>query len=81
MNPPTMKTHGKLAALGAYGVAAGSVGLFALVAWIALPAQWSGMDFEHSMITMVSVAVICAALIGAHIAMAKQIMGYLNALE
>ena len=78
MIAPTIKTHGRLAALGAYGVCAGVVALYALVAWIASPAPTSGLDFEHRMVTMVSVAVICAALIGAHVAMARQILGYLK---
>lgn len=78
MIAPTMKTHGRLAAMGAYGVCAGVVALFALFVWVALPTPSAGMDFEHSLITIVAVGVICAALIGAHVAMAKQVLGYLR---
>jgi hypothetical protein len=75
---PTIKTHGRLAALGAYGVCAGCVALFALFVWVAMPTPTAGLDFEHSLITVVAVGVICSALIGAHVAMARQIMGYLK---
>ena len=78
MTVPTMKTHGRIAALGAYGVCAGCVALFGFFAWVALPTPTTGIDFEHSLITIVAVAVICSALIGAHVAMARQIMGYLK---
>jgi hypothetical protein len=78
MIAPTIKTHGRLAALGAYGVCAGVVALFALFVWVAMPSPTTGIDFEHSLITVASVAVICAALIAAHVAMARQIMGYLK---
>ena len=78
MMMPTIKTHGRLAAMGAYGVCAGVVALFALFVWVAMPAPGTGIDFEHSLITMLSVGVICAALIVAHVAMARQIMGYLK---
>ncbi len=78
MTAPTMKTHGRLAAMGAYGVCAGVVALFALFVWVALPSPGTGIDFEHSLITITAVAVICAALIGAHVAMARQIQAYLK---
>jgi hypothetical protein len=78
MPVPTIKTHGRLAALGAYGVCAGCVALFSLFVWVAMPTPTAGLDFEHSLITVVSIGVICAALIGAHVAMARQILGYLK---
>jgi hypothetical protein len=73
---PTMKTHAKLAALGALGVSAGALLLFFLFVWIARRTSTGGLDVEHSMITVVSTAVIFAALIGAHLAFARQLFAY-----
>jgi hypothetical protein len=73
---PTMKTHGRVAALGALGVCAGCVALYALVIWIAVPTPTTGIDFEHALITMISVAVIIAALVAVHLVFARQLLAY-----
>jgi hypothetical protein len=76
MQLPTMKTHAKLAALGALGVSAGALALFGLFVYIARGTPTGGMDFEHSMTTIVSTAVIFAALIAAHLVFARQLLAY-----
>ena len=78
MQLPTMKTHGRLAALGALGVCAGSLALYGLFFWISSRTATGGLDFEHSVLTRVSVAVIVAALIGAHYAFARQLLAYVK---
>jgi cytochrome bd-type quinol oxidase subunit 1 len=78
MAMPTMKTHGRLAAFGALGVCAGCVALFALVFWVAAPTPTTGIDFEHALITRLSVGVIVAAMIGAHYAFARQLLAYVR---
>jgi hypothetical protein len=78
MQRPTMKTHGHLAALGALGVAAGSIALYGLFFWIATPTQTGGIDEVHAMITRVSVAVIIAALVAIHVAFARQLFSYVK---
>lgn len=73
---PSMKTHARLAALGAIGVSAGALALYALVIFIALRSPTGGIDFEHSMLTIVSVGVIIAALVAAHLVFARQLIEY-----
>ena len=79
MPAPTMKTHSKLAALGALAVSAAVFGLWLLFVYIALPKPNRGMDTDHSMITVVSTAVIFAALIAVHVVYARQLFRYSKA--
>jgi hypothetical protein len=65
----------KLAALGAYAVSAGLVGVFAVLVWLMLPGRTAGMNP-----TQLAVGILCAALpiglvVAIHIALARQIMG------
>ncbi|MGQ0649636.1 MAG: hypothetical protein ACT4P7_18945 [Gemmatimonadaceae bacterium] len=78
MQMPTMKTHGRLAALGALGVCAGSFALFVLFVSISRPALGGGMDVEHALLTRIIAGVIVAALIGAHYAFARQLLAYVK---
>lgn len=78
MQLPTMKTHGRLAAFGALGVCAGSLALYALFFVISARSATGGLDYEHSLLTRVSVAVVVAALIGAHYAFARQLFAYVK---
>lgn len=75
---PTMKTHGKLAALGALGVSAGCVAVLALFYWIAAPSPTGGIDFEHTMIARVAVTVIMSAIIAVHVTFARQLLAYVK---
>ena len=63
----------KLAALGAYAVSAGLVGLLAFLGWLMWPARTAGMNP-----TMLVVGILCAAipiglLIAIHIVLARQL--------
>jgi hypothetical protein len=73
-----MKTHGRLAALGALGVAAGSLLLWLLLAFISRRTETGGMDFDHTMVTWVSTAVLFLAVIAVHVAFALQLFAYVK---
>lgn len=76
MPAPTMKTHGKLAALGAMGVSAGCVAIFAVFIWVTATPPAGGIDFEHGLISRVSIGVIMTALIAVHVTFARQLFAY-----
>lgn len=71
-----MKTHGRLAAIGALAVSAGAFGLWLLFVKIALPTPTGGIDTDHGIISIVSTAVIFGALIAVHLAYARQLFRY-----
>jgi hypothetical protein len=66
--------YAKLAALGAYGACAGIVALFALLIYLTRHAPVGSMLPGLSWVTWISLSVVVAALIGAHIVIAKQLM-------
>ncbi len=74
-----MKTHSRLAAIGALAVSAAVFGLWLLFVYIALPKPSRSMDADHSLITVVSTAVIFSALIAVHVAYALQLFRYSKA--
>lgn len=71
-----LKKYGKLASLGAFGVAAGCVALFALLAWVATPTATGGIDGVHATIAYIGVAVPLAAIIAVHVVYARQLAKY-----
>ena len=64
----------KLAGLGALGASAGMVALFALLVFATRPTPLGGMMPALSYVTWISLAVVFAALIAAHVAIGKQLM-------
>jgi hypothetical protein len=62
----------KLAGLGAYGACAGMLALFALLIFATRPGV--GLLPALSYVTWLSLAVVFAALIGAHLFIARQLM-------
>jgi hypothetical protein len=64
--------YAKLAGLGAYGACAGMMALFALLILLTRPGV--GLLPALSYVTWLSLAVVFAALIGAHLVIAKQLM-------
>lgn len=64
----------RLAALGAYGACAGFVALFAFIAYLSAPSPTGGIMIGLSVVTWISLALVVLALIGAHVALAKQLM-------
>ena len=76
MPAPTMKSHGRLAAFGAFGVAAGCVAVLALFVWFTQPTPNAGMDYEHRLISRVAVGVIVTAVAAVPVVYARQLMAY-----
>jgi hypothetical protein len=64
----------RLAGLGAFGAVAGMLGLFALLAFATRPPSVGGILPGLSWVTWISLGVVFAALIGAHIAIGKQLL-------
>jgi hypothetical protein len=69
--PMSVRRYAKLAALGAIGVAAGVLALYALIAFGARHTATGGIDTTHAVLTWISAAVPAAAIIAAHLAYAK----------
>ncbi len=78
MPMPTMKTHGRLAALGALGVSAGAFALWFLFYYISRRTPTGGMDYEHTAITRVSTGVLFLAFIAVHVVFARQLLHYVR---
>lgn len=68
-----MKKYAKLASLGALAVAAGTVGLFALIAWVSTPSPEGGMDWVHATLAYVGAAIPLAAIAAVHVVYARQL--------
>ena len=64
----------RLAGLGAFGACAGMIALFALLIFGTRHTPTGGMMSTLSIVTWISMAVVFAALIAAHIAIGKQLM-------
>jgi hypothetical protein len=64
----------RLAGLGAFGAVGGMLGLFALLAFVTRPPSDGGILPGLSWVAWIAFAVIFAALIGAHIAIGKQLL-------
>jgi hypothetical protein len=72
----SMKQHARLAALGAAGVGAGALALFALLAWVSAPTATGGIDRTQAHLSWIALAVPFAAIIAAHVVYARQLMRY-----
>ena len=70
----TVRRFAKLAAFGAVGVSLGVVGLYALIAFGAMPTPTGGIDRTHAVLTWLSAAVPAAAIIAAHLAYVKVLL-------
>ena len=64
----------KLAGLGAFGAIALFVGLFALIAYGALPRSTGGIDRIHAAVTWISVGVVILALAGVHVVVGRGLL-------
>ena len=71
-----LKPYAKLAALGALGVCAGSLGLFLLIAVNSRPTQLGGLDQTQAIVSWISLAVPFALIIGAHLVGARLLLKY-----
>lgn len=69
--PPSVKQYAKLAALGAIGVAVGTLALAAFIGFGSRPTTTGGIDATHSLLTWLGVIVPALAIAAAHVAYAK----------
>lgn len=78
MNLPELKLkpYAKLAAMGALGVCAGSLGLYVLLAFSSRPTPLGGIDQTQAILSWISLAVPFALIIGAHLIYARVLMNY-----
>lgn len=71
-----MKRYARLAALGAIGVAIGSLAIYVLIVWIARPTPTGGIDQTQAIVTWISAAVPIAAIAAVHLAYARMLRSY-----
>jgi hypothetical protein len=71
-----LKPYAKIAALGALGVCAGAFGLFLFVGFFTRPVPLGGIDQTQSLLTLISLAITFALIIGAHLVYARVLMKY-----
>lgn len=71
-----LKKHGKLAALGARGVAVGCVALFAFMVWVVSPSPTGGIDGVQATIAYLGMGIPLAAIIAVHLVFARQLANY-----
>ena len=64
----------RLAGLGALGACAGMLGLFALIIFFTRHTPTGGMTWNLSILTWISLAIVFAALIAAHVVLGKQLL-------
>ena len=67
----TLDRMQKLGAMGALGVSAGVIALYALVAWIARSTPTGGMDATQAAVTWYSLAVPVIAIVAVHVVYAR----------
>ena len=72
----TLKPYARLAAMGAYAVSAGALGLYLLIGVASRPTAHGGIDATHAMLTWISLAVPIAALVAAHVVYARILLRY-----
>jgi len=71
-----LKPYAKVAALGALGVCAGALGLYLFVAFFTRSIPLGGIDQTQSLLTVISLAVPFALIIGAHLVYARVLIRY-----
>ena len=71
-----LKPFAKFAALGALGVCGGVLGLYVFLAFFTRPVPLGGIDQTHSVLTLISLAIPFALIIGAHLVYARVLMNY-----
>lgn len=76
MEFPTLKPYAKLAAFGALGVSGGAGALFLLLAWFTRSVPLGGIDQTQARLTVISLAIPFALIIGAHLVYARVLFRY-----
>lgn len=74
--PVTLKSHARLAALGALGVSFGAFALFGFVSYFSRATALGGIDATQAWLTWISLAVPFAAIIAAHVVYARILFRY-----
>lgn len=64
----------QFAGLGAFGVCAGLLALYALVAYISTPRHTAGMNSATAAVVYISVGLVVIALIAVHVALGRQLL-------
>ena len=70
----SVRKYAKLAAVGAVGVALGVLALYAVIALGSRHTDTSGIDATQAVLTWISAAIPCAAIIAAHLAYVKVLL-------
>lgn len=71
-----LKPYAKIAALGALGVCAGVFGLYLFIAFFTRSVPLGGIDQTQAILTLISLAIPFALIIGAHLVYARVLMKY-----
>ncbi|MEP7345321.1 MAG: hypothetical protein ABI877_08640 [Gemmatimonadaceae bacterium] len=70
----TMKKYARVAAVGAFGVSVGVLGLYLLIAVGGSHTPRSGIDATNGVLVWIGAAIPAAAIIATHIAFAVQLL-------
>ena len=70
----SVRKYAKLAAVGAVGVSLGVAALYAVIALGSRHTAGSGVDGTHAVLTYISAAIPCGAIIAAHLAYVKVLL-------
>lgn len=71
----SVRKYAKFAALGAVGVSLGVFALYALIAVGSRHTATGGIDATQAILTWISAAIPCGAIIAAHLAYVKVLLG------
>jgi hypothetical protein len=71
-----LKPYAKVAALGALGVAAGTLALYAFMSYFTRPIPSGGIDQTQSTVAWIAMAIPALLIIGAHLVYVRVLMDY-----
>ena len=71
-----LKPYARVAAMGALGVCAGTLGLFLFLAFFTRSIPLGGIDQTQALLSLISLAVPFSLIIGAHLVYALVLMKY-----
>jgi hypothetical protein len=70
----SVRKYARLAALGAVGVSLGVLALYLIIAIGSRPTPTGGIDTTEAILTWISAAIPCGAIIAVHLAYAKVLL-------
>ena len=71
-----LKPYARIAAMGALGVCAGTLGLFLFLAFYTRSIPLGGIDQTQALLSWISLAIPFSLIIGAHLVYARVLMKY-----